>query len=131
MSTIKSSICKRTRASSTVTANTEEPAEKSGQLGAAYRLAGLASALLLAGILIMLKDFSSSNRPHELKGAPLVALIMLANALVCFKLFRILGAMKTLSVGSYLLVFFALLASALTFLLLVGAASSVPAVLGW
>ena len=122
-----------------MTDHTQEPVQQGGDpqasLGAAYRLAGLASALLLVGVWIMFEDLSTSNKPHELKGAPLVALIMLANTLVCFRLYsklrRALGSMEVLSAGSYLLVAFTLLASGLTFFLLVGAASVVPAVLGW
>ena len=122
-----------------MTGHTQEPAQQGGNpranLGASYRLAGLASALLLVGVWIMFEDFSSSNKPHELKGAPLVTLVMLANTLVCFRLYsklrRALGAMEVLSAGSYLLLAFTLLASGLTFFLLVGAASAVPAVLGW
>lgn len=122
-----------------MTSHTQEPLQPGGNpqanLTVAYRLAGLASVLLLVGVWIMFEDLATSNKPHELKGAPLVTLVMLANTLVCLRLYsmlrRALAAMEVLSAGSYLLLAFTLSASGLTLFILVGAASTVPAVLGW
>ena len=111
------------------------PSNPRAQLKAAHRLVAVAPSLLLLGMWIMFEDLRSSNRPHELRGAPLVTGIMLANTFVCcrltMRLRRALRGLEAVWVRHYLLLTFAALLWGLALLVLVSAASTVPAVLGW
>ncbi len=129
----------------------EEPSSKThndrpaggGSRGSAGSLSGalfgwlVALGVLLFAPILVLDDLAGANRPHELHNAPWVAGITLLNLGLCLHVTRKLRSYaKDQPLGSkagalYYALWLGLLAvAALDALVFLGAASSIPAVLG-
>jgi len=97
----------------------------------------VATVVLLLCMLLVLQDLASSNRPHELQNAPWVAALTLLNLVPCVGVFRGLaryarahGGGSKPKPGFYALVLGLVIVASLNALILVGAAGTIPAVLG-
>lgn len=103
----------------------------------AGRLVLLAGVVLLTCLGLALHDLANSNRPHELTAAPWVTLLAAANLWVGWRASRALrlrdrAAPERVGQGGPLLLTVALAVIMVAdALVLLAAAGSVPAVLGW
>jgi len=96
-----------------------------------------ATVVFLFAVGLVFRDLTHSNRPHELTMAPWVALLLLANAVLCYRILRRLWSgwqvreTNPPTIWHYLLFVFDLGLTAVNLFLFLGAAGTVPAVLGW
>jgi hypothetical protein len=96
-----------------------------------------AAGVLLLSAFLVIQDLAGANRPHELGNAPWVAGITLLNLVPCARVFRGLGRYARANAGRpgskpgfYALVLGLGIVAPLNALILLGAACTVPAVLG-